>query len=83
MTGLPNSPGLVETQSAWEWELGLTLLEAGQPKEAGTHLLNAIQINPKTAMRPLLEDYLKKLDVPLPMVAPAPEPAPVATPATK
>ena len=68
LTGTPGRPGLIETEGTWEFELALALLESGNPDEAGKHFLRALEFNPKIATRPLIEDYLgkDKLNVPIP-----------------
>ena len=87
LTGLPGKPGLIETEASWEFELGLCLLESGDPDAAGKHFLKCLEYNPKIAVRALVEDYLKKLGVPIPPVPsgdgePArPAPAEAAKPA--
>ncbi len=66
VSGLPGQSGLVETEAEWLAELGLCLLESGQPVEAGKNFVKALEVDPKLPLRPLLEDYLKKLKVPIP-----------------
>jgi tetratricopeptide (TPR) repeat protein len=67
-------PGLVNEEATWEYELGLCLLEAGNPEiegdttDAGDHMAKALQLQPRLSIRPLLEYYLKKLDKPIPPV---------------
>ncbi|MDB5352921.1 MAG: hypothetical protein JWN86_4168 [Planctomycetota bacterium] len=66
---LTGQGGLVETQANWEFELGLCLIESGDPVEAGKHFSRALLLNPRLVTRPLIEDYLKKLGVPIPAAA--------------
>jgi tetratricopeptide (TPR) repeat protein len=68
LTGIPNRPGLIETEASWEFELALCLLESGNPDEAGKRFLRALEFNPRISVRPLIEDYLSKskLNVPIP-----------------
>ena len=66
LTGLPSKPGLIEIEASWEFELALCLLESGDSKGAGQHFVKALEFNPQISVRALIEDYLKKLDVPIP-----------------
>jgi tetratricopeptide (TPR) repeat protein len=82
LTGQPGQSGLVETQAAWEFDLALCLLESGDPAEAGRHFTKALTLNPKLVTRPLIEDYLKKLGLPVP-AAPQEDAKPDAEPGPK
>ena len=85
VAGTPEQPGLIETYSAWQAELGLCKLEAGaaldmrdtngalQQEGAATHFLRALEIQPRSPLRPLLVYYLEKMEVAVP---PLPEPEP-------
>ena len=68
LAGSPIQSGLVDTEANWAAELGFCYLESGEPQEAGKEFSRAIQLNPQIPIRPLLEDYLKKLDQPLPEI---------------
>jgi tetratricopeptide (TPR) repeat protein len=64
-------PDLVATRAQWEAELGLVLLEAGQPSLAGEHMETALTLNPGHPLRPVLAYYLQRLGRAVP---PPPEP---------
>jgi tetratricopeptide (TPR) repeat protein len=59
-------PGRVELQAAWEYELGLCLLEAGRPDLAAGPLDQALSLAPDLALRPVAAYYLEKLGKPVP-----------------
>lgn len=54
-------PQRVGTQSVWEAELGLCLLEAGKPAEAADRMAAALTLQPDSPSRPLLAHYLELL----------------------
>jgi hypothetical protein len=95
--GTPESPGLVETQAQWQAELGLVLLEAGQPLDtpgvagqpanpgAATSFRTALELQPRHPLRPLLVYYLEKLGQTAPPLPDAAEgtPEPAAAPAAE
>jgi tetratricopeptide (TPR) repeat protein len=64
-------PELERTRSQWEAELGLVLLEAGQPSLAGERMEAALKLNPAHPLRPILAYYLQKIGREVP---PPPEP---------
>jgi tetratricopeptide (TPR) repeat protein len=89
--GLLSMAPEVETQAAWEVQLGLLLLEDGKPKEAAARFTTALTLAPDLALRPLLEHYLTQIGEPVPSrsataeganKAPAPAPANTAEPTT-
>jgi tetratricopeptide (TPR) repeat protein len=59
-------PGRVELQAAWEYDLGLCLLEAGRPDLAAGPLDQALRLAPDLALRPVAAYYLEKLGKPVP-----------------
>jgi tetratricopeptide (TPR) repeat protein len=59
-------PSLVASQAEWEAELGLGLLEAGNPRPAGEHMQTALKLKPDLSLRPLLAHYLERLGLPVP-----------------
>ncbi len=71
---VPGQLGLLATEANWIAELGFCLLESGDPKEAGKQFAEALRIYPQIPIRPILEDYLKKLGIPIPGSEPAATP---------
>jgi tetratricopeptide (TPR) repeat protein len=68
-------PGRVTTQANWEMDLGLCLLESGEPVRAAEHLSKALVLIPDLPTRPVIAYYLEKLGEavpPLPNTTPAP-----------
>ena len=63
-------PTLLTRQGYWEFELGLCLLESGNPERAAEHFTKALEIVPDIATRPLIAYYLGKMGRPVP-AAPA------------
>jgi tetratricopeptide (TPR) repeat protein len=59
-------PGRVELQAAWEYDLGLCLLEAGRPDLAAGPLDEALRLAPDLTLRPVAAYYLEKLGKPVP-----------------
>jgi hypothetical protein len=69
-------PGKVEVQAAWEYELGLCMLEAGRPDLSAPPLTQALTLAPDLPLRPVIAYYLEKLGKPVPPAsAKADEPA--------
>lgn len=60
--GIQQLPARVANQAVWEAELGLCLLEAGKPSEAGDHLEKTLELQPDSPLRPLVARYLELLD---------------------
>jgi tetratricopeptide (TPR) repeat protein len=83
VTGIPGKPGLIESESTWEFELALCLLEAGDPDLAGQRFLRCLKFNPKIVVRPLIEYYLEKLKLPIPPLSTDGGPKPEAQPEPK
>lgn len=54
------------TQSLWEFELGLCLLEMGEPDRAAEHLVRSLQLSPDSPLRPVIAYYLRELGRPVP-----------------
>jgi hypothetical protein len=59
-------PGRVELQAAWEYDLGLCLLESGRPDLAAGPLTQSLTLAPDLALRPVAAYYLEKLGKPVP-----------------
>jgi tetratricopeptide (TPR) repeat protein len=66
--GFLQLPNQVNTEAGWEAELGLCLLESGDPDRAAEHLTKAITLAPTAAIRPVLAYYLEKMGKPVPPV---------------
>jgi tetratricopeptide (TPR) repeat protein len=66
-------PGRVELQAAWEYDLGLSLLEGGRPDLAGGPLDQALTLAPDFALRPVAAYYLEKLGKPVPPPSASPK----------
>jgi hypothetical protein len=64
VAGFVHLPTLLLDEATWEYELGLCLIESGQPDEAAGHLTRALRLEPKFPIRPLLLYYLEKLGKP-------------------
>lgn len=76
--GIRELPGELQQGAEWETELGLCLLEAGDPEGAATHLAEALKLRPTLQARPLVVYYLEKLGKPVPptdVATPAPAPS--------
>jgi tetratricopeptide (TPR) repeat protein len=78
-------PNRIGTQASWEFDLGLLLLEAGEPDQVAAHLTKALTLVPNLPLRPVAAYYLGKLGQPVP---PLPEKAkasqgPSSTPPTE
>ena len=54
-------PSLLGNQAAWEAELGLLLLEAGEPRAAGDELTRSLTLGPNLAIRPLVVYDLEQM----------------------
>ncbi len=88
ITGTSDSRGFLDSQAQWEFELGLALLEAGQPQDvrdergnvvqlgAASHFLKAIELDAELPTRPLIDYYLKKLGAEVPSAEAKTPPAP-------
>jgi hypothetical protein len=59
-------PGKIDLQAAWEYDLGMCLLEAGRPDLASAPLTEALTLAPDLALRPVIAYYLEKLGKPVP-----------------
>jgi tetratricopeptide (TPR) repeat protein len=68
-------PGRVELQAAWEYDLGLCLLEGGRPDLAAGPLDQALTLAPDLALRPVAAYYLEKLGKPVPPPSARPDEA--------
>ena len=69
-------PAQVATEASWESELGLLLLEAGDPRGAGDELTQALTLNPDLSLRPLAAYLLEQIGVPVPPPrSPTPDPS--------
>lgn len=66
VAGFTHLPSLLLDEATWEYELGLCLIESGQPGSAASHLSRALTLEPKFPIRPLLLYYLDKLGKPFP-----------------
>ncbi|MEO6808323.1 MAG: tetratricopeptide repeat protein [Isosphaeraceae bacterium] len=64
VAGFVHLPTMLLDEATWEYELGLCLIESGQPDEAASHLTRALTLEPKFPIRPLLLYYLDKLGKP-------------------
>lgn len=71
-------PERIAQQATWEFQLGLSLLEGGDPEAAGDSLSNALTLQPDFGVRPLIAYYLEQIGKPVP---PEPEPTLSALPA--
>jgi hypothetical protein len=84
---LLNIPEELARQAAWEFEVGMASLEAGEPvDDTASHLTNALKLAPRMAVRPVIAYYLKKLGRPVPEPpadASKAEPAKAEAPAPK
>jgi hypothetical protein len=86
VSGTPEQPGLIDTYAEWETELGLCQLEAGMALDrldaagavvqegAATRFLRALEIKPRSPLRPLLVYYLEKMGVDVPPLPPGEAP---------
>ncbi len=59
-------PSQLATEASWESELGLLLLEAGDPKTAGEELTKALTLAPDLPVRPLAAALLEAIGLPVP-----------------
>jgi hypothetical protein len=59
--GLLQIPGLLDTQAAWLYQLGLVQLEAGAPQDAAAFFRAALEVSPKLTLKPLLDYYLEQI----------------------
>ncbi|WP_165249982.1 tetratricopeptide repeat protein [Paludisphaera soli] len=77
-----STPGMINREADWEFELGQCLLEAGEPERAVEHYTKALELAPDLTVRPLIAYYLEKLGKPVPPKKDdASAPAPATTPA--
>jgi tetratricopeptide (TPR) repeat protein len=76
-TSLQELPGRVRNQADWEFEIGLCLLESGNPELAATHFTKSAELNPNLPARGLVAYYLDRLGKPLPPVDRSTAAAPV------
>jgi len=65
--GIPN---LLATETTWEFELGLILLESGQPKASAAAFTRALTLGPAFAARPLAVYDLEQMGQPIPPPTP-------------
>ena len=79
--GIRELPGELQQGAEWEAELGLCLLEMGDPEGAATHMAEALKLRPTLQIRPLLAYYLEKIGKAVPPVGPDPSPAASTSPA--
>ena len=83
VAGFLDLPGQVRGEADLHYELGLALLEAGEPSKAGEHLAKAIALGPDMPSRPVAAYYLEKLGRPVPpprVATPGPGQAPQQLP---
>jgi tetratricopeptide (TPR) repeat protein len=59
--GFLELPEGVNREADWEFDLGLCLLESGEPARAALHFTNALTIAPKLPTRPVIAYYLEKM----------------------
>ena len=82
--GFLELPPRVGTDASWEADLGIALLEAGEPKRAGDRFTRSLELAPDQASRPIVAYYLQKLGRPLPAdLDEEVQPPPPATPEPK
>lgn len=74
-------PGMVDREAVWEFQLGRTFLEGGDPTQAADHFAKALKLAPDLSHRPIIAYYLEQIGEPVPPAeADAPAKAKATTP---
>jgi tetratricopeptide (TPR) repeat protein len=77
-------PEQINRQAAWEFQLAMACLEAGQPADVTAgHFTTALTLSPDIAVRPVIAYYLQKLGKPVPPSVKDAKPIAAAAPAVK
>ncbi|MFO0892494.1 MAG: tetratricopeptide repeat protein [Isosphaeraceae bacterium] len=58
-------PALVSRQAFWNYELGMALLESGEPERAAEAFAQALKLQPDLPARPIIAYYLERMGRPV------------------